>query len=422
MHRFRVLFMLAWRNLWRNHRRTTIMLAAISLGVWAMIFMNALSQGMVIDMIESGISVLPGHVQVHHPEYRDDPNVANLLPQTDSEITEKFASAFTTDHSTSDSVNGSIVWASRIKVPAVIASERESRGVTLLGIDPGMERGMNFVDYDEVEGRFLDGVDDAGVVIGHKLAETLETGIGKRVVLMSQDPDNDIADRGFRVVGLFRADVEAHEETFVFAGKVTLQKMLRIGDRVTEIVVMGDDYRNVEPVYAHVKELVDNDVEVTRWTELDAYLGSMMKVMDGFVLVWVVIIFLALSFGLVNTLAMAVFERVREIGLMLALGMRPGNVLGQIVVESMLLLTIGLLIGNATAWLSIKPLEDGIDLTFLSEGMAMWGASAVLHPQLRLEDIMVANVVVLVLGLLASLSPAWRASRLEPIEAITKVD
>jgi ABC-type lipoprotein release transport system permease subunit len=406
----RILIMLAWRNLWRNHRRTLIMLGAVVVGVWAMIFMTALTMGMVNDMIEDSISVLPGHVQVHHPEYLDDPNIANLLPLSDEAIEQAFGSA------------GFIAWAARIKVPAVVSSERESRGVTLLGIDPQREEAMSFVDYAAVDGRFLEGPGDDGLVIGRKLADDLETELGKRVVLMSQDPDNDIADRGFRVVGLFRADVLAYEEQYVFAGLDTVQKLLGAGDRVTSIVVLGEDYRNIEPVYEKVRALVDENVTVSRWTELDAYLGTMLRVMDGFVLVWVIVIFLALSFGLVNTLVMAVFERVREIGLMLALGMKPSSILGQIVIESMMLLVIGLAIGNLLAWVTIKPLESGIDISVVAEGMAMMGAASVLYPQLRLEDVVLANTVVLILGFFASLSPAWRASRFQPIEAITKVN
>jgi ABC-type lipoprotein release transport system permease subunit len=128
-----------------------------------------------------------------------------------------------------------------------------------------------------------------------------------------------------------------------------------------------------------------------------------------------------LSFGLVNTLVMAVFERVREIGLMLALGMRPSNILGQIIVESSLLLVFGLILGNVLAWASVVPLQDGIDISAVAQGMEMFGASSVLYPELELKDMITANVVVLVLGFFASLSPAWRASRYEPIEAITKV-
>ncbi|MDH3416528.1 MAG: FtsX-like permease family protein [Gammaproteobacteria bacterium] len=409
MHMLAILARLAWRNLWRNHRRTLIMLAAITLGVWAMIFMTALMRGMVSQMVADGISALPGHVQVHHPGYRDDPSIANLIPISDTELSARFENA------------GFVKWASRVRVPAVITSEYESRGLTLLGIDPDSERDLTFVDYDAVEGRFLSASDDSGVVIGKKLAATLNTEIGKRVVLMSQDPDNDIADRGFRVVGLFEANVQSFEENFLFAGKATVQKMLRIGDQVSEFVVLGDDYRDVDSEFAKVSQLVDGNVEVKRWFELDPYLGTMLGVMDGFVLVWIVVIFLALSFGLVNTLVMAVFERVREIGLMLALGMKPINILGQIVVESLLLLAIGLAMGSALAWATVQPIKDGIDVSIVGEGMDMWGMSSVLYPELLLSDVVLANVVVLLLGFLASLSPAWRASRYEPIEAITKV-
>ena len=404
-----VLGLLAWRNLWRNHRRTFIMLSAISIGVWAMIFMIALMRGMVEDMLRDGIAVLPGHVQVHHRDFLDDPSVSNVVPLADSEIAAAMEGA------------GVERWGSRVRVPAVVSSERESRGVTLLGVDPARERSLTFVDYDAVEGRFIEAIDDKGIVIGRKLAETLETELGKRIVLMSQSPDNEIVDRGFRIIGLFEAEMEALEESWVFAGKQTAQRLLRIDDRVTEVFALGDDYRNTDVIYEKVSSAIDADAAVQRWTEIDTYLGTMMGVMDGFVLVWVIVVFLALSFGLVNTLVMAVFERVREIGLMLALGMQPRSILGQIIIESMLLLAIGLAIGNILAWAAVKPLESGIDISIVSEGMEMMGVSGMLYPRLLPGDVILANVVVLILGFVASLSPAWRASRYEPVEAITKV-
>jgi ABC-type lipoprotein release transport system permease subunit len=409
MHSFMVIVMLAWRNLWRNHRRTIVMLAAISVAVWAMIFMVALSRGMVSDMVHDGLRTLPGHVQAHHPQYRDDPSVSNLLPMSGAEIKAAFAN---TDFAG---------WAARVRVPAIISSERESRGVTLLGVDPLQEVSISAIGSKVVAGRSLESAADNGVVIGRKLAEKLDTEIGKRIVLMSQDPDNDIADRGFRIIGLFKANLAANEEAFVFAGKNAVQKMLLIGDQVSEVAVVGDDYRNVASLQANVSARLGDATETLAWQDLNSYLASMVRVMDGFVLVWMIVIFLALSFGLVNTLAMAVFERVREIGLMLALGMRPASILGQIVVESFFLLTLGLIIGNALSIASIIPLQDGIDISAVAQGMEMMGASSILYPELLVKDIVTANIVVLLLGFIASLSPAWRASRYEPIEAITKV-
>ncbi len=409
MNDLKIIVTLAWRNLWRNHRRTLVMLSAIGIAAWAMIFMTSLIRGMVNEMLRDGIRSLPGHVQVHHSDFRDDPSVGNLVGMTSADIGTALADA------------GIERYSARIRVPAVISSERESRGVLLLGVDPEREVAIDAIGSSVAEGRTLESIDDNGVIIGRKLAKKLDTDIGKRIVLMSQDPDNEVADRGFRVVGLYEASLAAQEEAFVFAGRATIQRMLRIDDSVSEVAVVGEDYRVVAPLLTSVRAAIGGQDEVLPWMDIDRYLGTMMGVMDGFVLVWVIVIFLALSFGLVNTLVMAVFERVREIGLMLALGMRPASILGQIVVESLFLLALGLVIGNLFAYLSVIPLTDGIDISAVAEGMEMFGASSVLYPELELRDMTTANVVVLVLGLLASLSPAWRASRYEPVEAITKV-
>jgi ABC-type antimicrobial peptide transport system permease subunit len=117
---------------------------------------------------------------------------------------------------------------------------------------------------------------------------------------------------------------------------------------------------------------------------------------------------------------MAVFERVREIGLMMALGMRPGWIMYQVLLESLILLALGLILGNALAAATILPLEGGIDVSVVAEGMEMAGMGSTLYPSLRVEDMLMSTVVVLILGLIASLLPAWRASRYNPIEALAR--
>lgn len=399
---------LAWRNLWRNHRRTLIMLMAIAIGVWAMIFMTALMRGMVDEMIRDGLNNLPGYVQIHHPEYLDDPSIENSLPAPGPELISALQSPEVT------------AWTSRVRVPAMISSERDSRGVTLLGVDPSGEISLGFDPASIVEGRFLEGPDDKGLVIGKKLLERLETRLGKRVVVMSQDPENNVADRGFRIVGVYKAKLASLEEAFIYAGRSSVQSLLSMDQQVSEIAIRGQDYRNVDSLFQAVRKTAPPESEVLPWTELDSYMGMMMNVMDGFVLVWIVVIFLALSFGLVNTLMMAVFERVREIGLMQALGMKPSAILYQILLESVMLLALGLLIGNILAIATILPIRDGIDISMVAEGMEMMGASSTLYPALKLNDLALANIVVIILGILTSLLPAWRASQYRPVEAIAK--
>ena len=404
----RAMLVLAWRNLWRNHRRTLIMLAAITVGVWAMIFMTALLRGMVDDMLLNGIRALPGEAQIHHPDYRDDPSINNSIDAPDEDLLRALQQPEIK------------AWTSRVRVPAVISSERDTRGAVLLGIDPLTETEVSF-DLDTIrQGRFLESVGDKGIVIGAKMADHLETSLGKRVVVMSQDPDNNIADRGFRIVGVYKAKLASLEETYIYAGRETVQRMLKLGDRVSEIAVSGEDYRNVDPWFPSIERAAGEQLEALPWYRIDSYLSSMLSVMDGFVLVWIIIVFLALSFGLVNTLVMAVFERVREIGLMQALGMRPSMILYQILMESLLLLLIGLILGNVIAVATILPLQDGIDISVVSEGMEMMGTSSTLYPALKTGDVIMANAIVIVLGLMTSILPAWRAASYNPIEALNK--
>jgi ABC-type lipoprotein release transport system permease subunit len=403
-----VLGTLAWRNLWRNHRRTLIMLSAITIGVWAMIFMTALMRGMVDDMLLNGVRNLPGEVQIYHPLYRDDPSINNSIKTPDERLLKALQ------------VPEVKAWSQRVQVPAVISSERDSRGITLLGVEPVTEAQLSF-DLDSIiEGQFLKDSNDNGLVIGARLAERLETRLGKRVVVMSQDPDNNIADRGFRIVGIYKAKIASLEEIYVYAGLKTVQTLLKLDNQISVIAITGENYRHVDSWYAQIKDAAGEEVLTVTWYEADTYLGSMLKMMDGFVLVWIIVIFLALSFGLVNTLVMAVFERTREIGLMQALGMRPSLILYQILIESFLLLVIGLLLGNTLAIATIIPLQDGIDISAVSEGLEMMGTSSILYPALRLSDMILANAIVITLGLLTSILPAWHAANLDPIEALAK--
>ncbi len=399
---------MAWRNLWRNYRRTLIMLLAVAVGVWAMIFLTALMRGMVDDMVKQGIRALPGHVQVHAHGYRDDPSVNYCLSAPGDVLL--------------NVLRGQQVkaWTGRVKVPAMISSEYDNRGITLLGVDDEGEIALGFDRSKVFEGRFLNGVDDQGIVIGRKLMERLETRLGKRVVVMSQGPDNDIAERGFRIVGIYRAELESIEDNVVYAGIGVVQQMLGIGSDISEIAVLGFDYQSPERLVSQIRSVAPDELEVLSWLELDPYLATMMEVMNGFVLVWMVVIFLALSFGLVNTLMMAVFERVREIGLMQALGMRPSAIVFQILLESLILLSLGLLLGNLLAVATVIPLKDGIDISVVSQGMEMMGASSVLYPVLLWPDLLLANIVVIVLGILTSSLPAWHAAQYRPVEALTK--
>ena len=402
-----LLLTLAWRNLWRHTRRTVMILFAFALGVWSMVVVAALSRGSMEQQLDNAILSLTGHVQLHAPVYRDDPVIEHHMPPADAALREVLADP------------GVTAWASRVRVPAVVSSERESAGVTLVGIDPVRERGLSFIPDAVTEGRYLQGDDDSGVLLGRKLAERLETGLGRRVVIMSQDVNNQVGDRGFRVVGIFDTQPQQTEEAYVFVGRATAQRMLKMGEDVSEIAVMTGDRDHLGPLLARLRAAAPG-LDIEPWTVVEPLLTLTQKITDVILLIWYVIVFAAMSFGLINTLLMAVFERTREFGMFQALGMPPRHILGQVLVESLILLGLALLLGNLSAWATIHSLEGGIDLSAVAEGMEMMGVAPVLYPAWSGNDLLVANLVVIVLGLAASLYPAWRASRQVPIEAITR--
>jgi ABC-type lipoprotein release transport system permease subunit len=399
---------LAWRNLWRHPRRTLMILFAFALGVWSMVVIAGISRGSMEQQLDKSILNLTGHVQLHAPGFRDDPVIEHRMASPDAALRQALAR---TDVR---------AWASRVRVPAVISSERESAGVTLVGIEPERERGLSFIADAVTEGRHLESADDPGLLLGRKLAERLETGLGRRVVLMSQDVDNRVADRGFRVVGIFDTQPRQMEEAAVFIGRATAQQMLKLGSAITEVAVMAQDRDRLEPLPTRLREAAPG-LDVQPWTVLEPLLTLTRKVTDVVLLIWYAIVFAAMSFGLVNTLLMAVFERTREFGMFQALGMPPGDILGQVLLESLILLALALVLGNLAAWATIAALGGGIDLSGVAEGMEMIGVAPVIYPAWSPRDVLAANLLVFVLGLAASLYPAWRASREVPVQALTRI-
>ncbi|HWP35769.1 MAG TPA: ABC transporter permease [Thermodesulfobacteriota bacterium] len=403
----RALATLAWRNLWRRPWRTGVMLGAVALGVWSMITLAALSRGSMEQQVTRAISNLTGHVQVHAPGYRDDPAADRSMPPPSSPLRQALAQPDV------------VAWSVRVRVPAVVASERESAGVTFVGIDPERERRLSFVARGVTAGRYLESPDDAGLLLGRRLAERLETGLGKRVVVTAQDAAGGLAERGYRVVGLFDAEPERIETAFVFTGLHVAQQQLALGDGVSELAVLSTDRRRLAPLLARLRAAAPG-LDVEPWTALEPLLVVTERVRGVLLAIWYAVVFLAMSLGLVNTLLMAVFERTREIGLVQALGMQPVAVTGQILVESLFLLALGLALGNAAAWATLAWLGRGLDLSAFARGLELVGVSPVIYPMARPADVVRANALVLGLGLAASLYPAWRAARAVPVEAIAR--
>lgn len=400
---------LGWRNIWRNPRRTAVIMTAVIIGVWSMIFLGALMRGIADQMVRNGIATLTGHIQVHHKRYRNDPVIENSMAEP--EVVEKALDKLLPDDA---------LWTSRVRVNAVASNARHSSGVTLVGIDPPTEAKVSFIGRAITEGRYLEPDDKYGIVAGKALVDKFETKLGRKLVLMSQDTDREIASRAFRIVGIFRAELEATEKRFVFVTMPAAQQMLKLGGGISEVSIILPAHKEANRVAKELRTALPyTDYEVETWKELLPLVTAVLRMYDFFIFLWFLVVFIAMGFGIVNTTLMAVFERIREFGLFKALGMKPLWIIKEVLTESFFILIIGMTIGNCLGFLSILALSGtGIDLSSIAAGLEFVGMSRVVFPIIEAKDILMANVVVFILGLVVSVYPAVKAARFTAVEAM----
>jgi len=403
-----VYFQLGWRNIWRNPRRTTVIMLAVIIGVWSMIFLGALTRGMLEDMVENGIATLTGHIQIHHKGYRDDPVIENSITDLN-----------TVKSALESRLPPGTRWTPRVRVNAIASNARYSDGVTLVGIDSEQEAKVSFIGHAVTQGRYLAPDEVNGIVVGRALVDKFETKLGRRLVLMSQDTSGEIASRAFRIVGVFRAEMQATEKQFAFVTMPAAQHMLKLKEGISEVSISLKDQREAVRVANEIRTALPSTYEVHSWRELLPLLAAYLRLFDGFMWLWYLVVFIAMGFGIVNTMLMAVFERIREFGLFKALGMKPWWIIKEVLTESFFLLVMGMVIGNTLGLLSVLVLSrSGIDLSALAAGAEFFGMTRVIYPAVSIKDVAMANLMVFILGLLVSVYPAAKAARFTPVEAL----
>lgn len=405
-----LLIQLAWRNLWRNWRRTLTLLLAVGIGVWSLTTFNALMQAWSASSLTAGLRNLTGQGQIHADGYRDDPSVTHRMPMPAGRLRHLLESPVVAH------------WAPRLRVPAVIQSEYETRPVTFIGIEPMRERGLSFIADTISKGRFLKGIDDTGLLLGQKLAARLHTGLGRRVVLMSQGANDVMVERGFTVVGIFSSS--PHNETnFVFTGLATGQAMLGLpsgaGGEITGISFDLHDLPHL-PGFIDALRATAPEYDVLPWSALLPLVSATTQLSNSFIWVWMAIMFTLLAFGTVNTLFMSLFERTHELGLLQAIGLKPRLILLIVMLETMLLVGLGVLIGLLAGAGTLFTFHGGLDLGFLAAGAQWLGAGQVLYPRFVPSEFFGTGLFIWVSGVSASLWPAWRVVRKTPKDAISR--
>jgi ABC-type lipoprotein release transport system permease subunit len=468
---------IAWKNVWRNKTRSLIVIAAVTIGVFAGIFSMAAINSSVVQRLDAAVNEELSHIQVNNKDFRRSADIQNLIKNYQSVV------------SALESTEGVTKVTGRVIVRGIASTATKSAGVEITGIDVEKEKQMFTISKKLIPGTgsfFETDTKYNMVFMGEKLAKELNIiryiitpesitflegeGVseeiisklepllgerftsdkkfvkayeallepsevekygwklkeaawsyreGSKLILSFLDINNNQTSAAFRISGIFRTNNDMFEELSLFVPIDELRRLtgLKEGDYHRVIARLEDDDMT-DRVASEVRQKLP-DYEVLSWKEIQPDLAMMADFINQIYAVFMVLILAALAFGIVNTMLMAVLERTRELGMLMAIGMNRRKIFIMIMLESIFLSIVGGFAGMAVSETVIAiTAKTGINLVKYSEGMEAMGYSANLYPTVDVQFFVTTTILIVLTGIIAAIYPARKALKLNPIEAI----
>jgi putative ABC transport system permease protein len=397
----------AWRNLWRNKLRSSIIIAAITLGIFAGIFLISFTNGMVNDHIQSIIGTEMSHIQIHQPGFLNNDQFTLLIMQADSMVN------FVKE------IPGVVAASKRVIISSMVASAETGAGVRITGVDPDNERKVTQLSSKIIEGKYLDETGKNPVVISERLARKLKVRLKNKIIITVQDTSKNITAGAFRIAGIYRTDNLMFDEANLFVRNSDLYRLIGLKSPFAhEIAILLDNNNKTEEVEKIISADFP-DLEVKDWQLLSPEAGYLVSAMNQYMYIFIVIILLALCFGIINTMLMVIMERVRELGMLMAIGMNRLRVFTMIMLETVYLSLTGGVLGIITGYVTSKYLgHTGINLYFWKDAFSELGYSSLVYPVIDSKTLVVTGIMVIIAGIISSLYPAYKALKINPSEAI----
>ena len=414
MARLRTLLRLALRNLGRELRRSTLTAAAMALGLALLVLSRTLADGAHEDWIDAGVRLGSGHVTFNAPGYRDGRSLDDRLSAAQLETT-LAAVAGTAPRSTA-------LPSVRVAVRGLASSPDGALPVSIVGVNPTVEPAFSRLGEEVVEGRYLEEGDRLHAYIGASLAGRLDLGTGARMVLTAQSASGDIEGQLVRVAGIFQTNIEALDESLIHIPLATARSWLG-AEGATSVAVLLPHSSFTDPVAEESAEAVrDAGIEVVGWPVTNPDLYAALQLDDGGDWAFHVILFIIVAIAILNAVFMSVLHRKREMGLLRALGL-SGRETGLVVYIEGILLTAaagvaGAVLGFAVVWFFFR---DGIDFSGMMPDDINFGGIAfdpVMVPSMEMKHVVQSAILTALIGVSASLFPAWHAARLDPAESV----
>jgi ABC-type lipoprotein release transport system permease subunit len=406
---------MAWRNIWRNPRRTILTVCAITFASVLLVFMLSFQFGSYETMINTSVKISTGHLQIQAEKYQEKKNIRYVIPdpQTIADMVAKIPEVE--------------AYTFRGQAFSLISSEDRTYGVVVTGINPQREAKVSRLKKLVRDGNFLSANDVNQAVVGRLLAKNLRVTIGDELTVLGQGRDGSIAATVVQVKGIFSSGIDEFDRSAIQIPLSTFQDVFSMDDAVHEIVVIAKSLSDVSKIKSKIQaNLVGinsrKSLKTLDWQDLMPGLRQAieMDLVSGLIFYGLLIIVVA--FSILNTFLMAIFERTKEFGVMMAIGTTPRRLTKVLLVESMAMTLIGIIAGILLGIVVTYYFQvHGIDFSGGSELLSQFGITGRMYPKLSLLSVSIGPFMVLFFTFFAALYPALKIRSLRPVDAMTAV-
>lgn len=406
---------MAWRNLWRNPRRTLLTTAAIAFACLLLIFMLSWQFGSYEAMINSAVKIHTGHLHIQAKGYQADMNMHYVVPDPKA-AAKAMASA-----------PGVKAWTLRCNAFSLVSSKERTYGVMVVGIDPEREAKVSTLAKTIRKGHYLKEGDMTGALVGDLLAQNLKVKLGDDLTLLGQGRDGSVAATVVKVAGIYRTGVDDMDRSSIHIGLKNFQSTYTMMGAVHQVVAVCGSLDDVSGAKAYLQKHLPPGTKtrplvVLDWKQLMPGLlqGIEIDLVSGLIFYFLLIIVVA--FGILNTFLMSVMERMREFGVLLSIGTTPGRLSRMVMWESLALTLLGIGAGMVLgAAVTLYVQAVGMDFSGASALMENYGISGRMYPQLGWISATAGPLAVLIITILTALYPALKVRRIRPLDALNAV-
>ncbi len=406
-----MIFNISWKNIWRNKLRSLIIIAAIALGLFGGIFSMAVMNGMGKQRVRSAIQTQISNIQIHNPNFLKNKKLKYAINNSDSII------RIIKQYPTVKAV------CKRTIVNAMASTAETGTGIVINGINPEQEIKVTDISKKLIAGNYFTKHKKHPIIISEKLAKKLKAKIRSKIVITSQNNKGNLIGGAFRVIGIFKTSDSFFDETNVFVLNKDLDKLVYENPKdykSHEIAILLFNDENTKQLAKELK-LKFKNLSIQTWAESQPDLNMISSLMDTTSYLFLSIILLALTFGIINTMLMAVFERTHEFGMLMAIGMPKNKVFNMVMSETILLSIIGAAIGTLISLLNIFYFHIyGINLSIVSKGLSSFGIDSIIYPEVNSSFYLIFSIMIVCTAILASIYPAIKALSNKPVEALRK--